>query len=160
MTGARTPTPTPKAKRVAGGLAAAALAALAATAALAADTPPRLDGVKVVSAEEVHTLLKNGARLYDLRRKGSYVERRLPGALHLKFDEKSAKAVNYDASMDTFDPGQLPPDRDALIILHSHGVDGWKGYKAAAAAVKAGYRNVHWFRGGFAEWVAKGLPTE
>jgi rhodanese-related sulfurtransferase len=77
-----------------------------------------------------------------------------------KFDEKSVKAVSYDPSVDRFDLSQLPADKSAKLIFHSHGVSGWKGYKASAAAVKAGYKNVYFFRGGFAEWVAKGFPME
>jgi rhodanese-related sulfurtransferase len=148
-------------RNVAGACAASfALIALVATAAGAQDTPTTAPGVKTVTAEEVKPLLARGGKLYDLRRKASYVEKHIPGAVPLAFNEKSVKAVSYDPKADSFDLAQLPADKGALLVFHSHGPDGWKSYKAAVAAARAGYRNVHWFRGGFAEWVAKGFATE
>jgi rhodanese-related sulfurtransferase len=150
-----------------GGAAAAAwagtvalLIAMLGTAAMAQDTPTTASGAKTVSAEEVKRLMGQGARVFDLRKKASYVEKHIPGAVYLKFDENSVKAASYDPKADAFDLGQLPSDKNAKVIFHGHGTDGWKGYKASIAAAKAGYKNVYFFRGGFAEWVAKGLPTE
>jgi rhodanese-related sulfurtransferase len=45
-------------------------------------------------------------------------------------------------------------------VFYSDGLTGWKSYKAAVLAVKAGYKNVMYMRGGFAEWEAKGAPVE
>lgn len=129
-------------------------------AAGAADTPMTAPGAKTVAAEEVQALIAKGAKVYDLRKKASYAEKHIPGALYGRFDEKSVKNVAYDPSADTFDLAQLPADKTVSVIFHGHGVDGWKGYKAAAAAAKAGYTHVYFFRGGFAEWVAKKLPIE
>ena len=124
------------------------------------DTPMIVQGVKTVSAEEVKILMANGAKLYDLRKKASYVEHHIPGAIHANFDEKSAKAVSYDASFDAFDLGQLPKDKNTALIFHGHGVDGWKGYKSSIVALKAGYKNVYFFRGGYEEWISKKFPIE
>jgi rhodanese-related sulfurtransferase len=136
------------------------LVAALATVSVAQDTPTTVNGAKTVTAEEVRALIAKGAKVFDLRKKASYVEKHIPGAVYLVFDEKSVKAVTYDPSVDALDLGKLGPDKNASLIFHGHGVDGWKGYKVAAAAAKAGYRNVSFFRGGFAEWIAKGLPTE
>jgi rhodanese-related sulfurtransferase len=141
-------------------LGAAALVAALGTAAAAQDTPMTVEGAKTVGAEEVKALVAQGARVFDLRKKASFAEKHIPGAVHMKFDEKSVLAANYDPKADTIDLGVLPADKNARVIFHGHGVDGWKGYKTAIAAVKAGYRSVYFFRGGFAEWTAKGLPTE
>jgi rhodanese-related sulfurtransferase len=147
-------------KIVTGAVVGAAVTGLLVTAPMAQDTPLSAPGVKTVSAEEVRKLLGQGAKVYDLRKRAAYVEKHIPGAAHLSFEEKSAKAVSYDAKTDTFDLGQLAPDKKTRLIFHGHGTDGWKGYKASIAAAKAGYGNVYFFRGGFAEWIAKGLPTE
>jgi len=136
------------------------LVAALATGSVAQDTPTTVNGAKTVTAEEVRALIAKGAKVFDLRKKASYVEKHIPGAVHLNFDERTVKEANYDPSVDAFDLGKLGTDKNASLIFHGHGVDGWKGYKAAAAAVKAGYRNVYFFRGGFSEWIAKGLPTE
>ncbi len=126
----------------------------------AQETPTSLDGAKVVSAEEVKTLQGQGAKVFDLRKKAAYVERHIVGAAHLSYEEKSVNAATFDLKADQMDLSKLPADKNALVVFHGHGPDGWKGYKASAQAVKAGYRRVHFFRGGFAEWTTKGLPTE
>ena len=141
-------------------LGAAALVAVLGTAAAALDTPATVEGAKTVPAEEVKALLAQGAKVFDLRKKASYAEKHIPGAVYMKFDERSAQAVNYDATADIIDLSQLPTDKNVKVIFHGHGVDGWKGYKASIAAAKAGHRHVYFFRGGFAEWVEKKLPTE
>jgi rhodanese-related sulfurtransferase len=141
-------------------LGAAVLVTFLGTTAMAQDTPTTVAGAKTVSAGEAKALIAQGAKLFDLRKKASYVEKHIPGAVYAKFDEKSALAVSYDPKVDSFELSQLPADKNAKLIFHGHGPDGWKGYKASIAAVKAGYKNVYFFRGGFAEWVAKGLPTE
>ena len=141
-------------------LGAVTLVAVLGTAAAAVDTPSTVDGAQTVRAEEVKTLMAQGAKVFDLRKKASYAEKHIPGAVYMKFDEKSAQTVNYDATADSIDLSQLPADKSVKVIFHGHGVDGWKGYKAAIAATKAGHRQVYFFRGGFAEWVEKKLPTE
>jgi rhodanese-related sulfurtransferase len=145
----------------AGALVSAVLMVMALAApAAAVDTPTSIQGAKTVGADEVKSLQAQGAKVFDLRKKAAYVEKHVPGSLHVKYDEKSAKVAAFDASVDAFDLGQLPPDKHAKVVLHGHGADGWKAYKASVLAVKAGYTNVHFFRGGFAEWVTKGFPTE
>ncbi|MGE3537518.1 MAG: rhodanese-like domain-containing protein [Candidatus Tectimicrobiota bacterium] len=141
-------------------LGAAALGLALASASVAQETPTTIDGVSTVTAEEVKALLGQGATLCDFRKKASYVEKHIPKATLCKYDEQSAKEASFNAAEDTFDLTQLPANKHAKIILHGHGPDGWKGYKAAVAALKAGYTQIYFFRGGFAEWVAKGLPTE
>jgi len=34
------------------------------------------------------------------------------------------------------------------------------GYKGAATAVKAGYKNVSWYRVGVPDWIKAGNPTQ
>ena len=45
-------------------------------------------------------------------------------------------------------------------MFYSDGPTGWKSYKAAVLAVKGGYKNVMYMRGGWDEWSGKGLPVE
>jgi hypothetical protein len=70
---------------VAGYLVLASLMVMVlATAATAQDTPTSLAGAKTVTAEEVKSLLGQGAKVYDLRKKASYVEKHIPGAIYGK----------------------------------------------------------------------------
>jgi rhodanese-related sulfurtransferase len=46
------------------------------------------------------------------------------------------------------------------VIFACNGAECWKSYKSCVAAIKGGYKQVYWFRGGFPEWVARGYAVE
>ncbi|MFY8119369.1 MAG: rhodanese-like domain-containing protein [Roseateles sp.] len=126
----------------------------------AAETPASLAGVKLVKAEEAKKLQDAGAPLIDTRVAAEYAEKTIKGAKSVPYREKSAKAVDFDASQDQFDLSKLPSDKNAPLVFFCNAGECWKSYKASVVASKAGYKQVHWFRGGMPEWTAKGLPTQ
>jgi rhodanese-related sulfurtransferase len=116
------------------------------------DTPPSLDGARIVSAEELRSLLSQRAvKVYDLRKKASYVEGHVPGAI--------SAAREYNEKEKTLNVSVLDKDRSTTVVFYSHGVSGWKSYWAAKSAIDSGYRNVLWLRGGYAEWEDKSFPV-
>jgi ABC-type phosphate/phosphonate transport system substrate-binding protein/rhodanese-related sulfurtransferase len=123
-------------------------------------TPRTLPGATIVTAEEATELMRRGAPIFDTRVKEEYVEGHIKGALSLPYGEKSAKEVDFDSSKDHFNVAGLPADKDAPIILSCNGPECWKSYKSSVAAIKAGYRKIYWFRGGFPEWRLRGFPIE
>jgi rhodanese-related sulfurtransferase len=44
--------------------------------------------------------------------------------------------------------------------MYCDGTICWKSYKSAQMAIKNGWKNVIWFRGGFPEWKESGMPIE
>jgi rhodanese-related sulfurtransferase len=117
------------------------------------DTPATLEGTRVVSAEELRAILNQKAvKVYDLRKKASYVEGHIPGAI--------TAARQYNEKEKALDVSVLDRDRATTVVFYSHGVSGWKSYWAAKSAVSAGYKNVLWLRGGYAEWEDKNLPVQ
>lgn len=114
------------------------------------ETPTHLEGVRVVTPEQLRALLNQGVRVYDLRKKASYADGHVPGAI--------SAARHYDAERNTLDTGFLGPDRSESIVFYSHGSTGWKSYYAAQQAVEVGHKNVMWMRGGYAEWAAGAHP--
>jgi rhodanese-related sulfurtransferase len=84
----------------------------------------------------------------------------VPGALLVPYGEKSAKEADFDRSQDQFDVAKLGPDRNASLIFYCNGAECWKSYKASVAAIQAGYKKVHWFRGGWPEWRSSGLKVD
>lgn len=145
-------------------LAAALCATLSLTPAWAADapeTPKTLSGAKVISADEAKALVgAKSAQFFDTRNALNYGKGHLPGAQTASYKEKSDKVETFDASKDEFDLSRLPGDKNARVVFYSDGPTGWKSYKAAVLAVRAGYKNVMYLRGGFAEWEAKGYGVE
>lgn len=143
--------------------AAVAFGALLLTASLcarAAETPASLDGTTLVTADQVKKMLDSGTAVIDSRVANEYVEGHIKGAKNVPYKEKSAKATDFDASQDSFDLTKLPGDKAAPIVFYCNAGECWKSYKASVAALKAGYKKIFWFRGGFPEWKAKGYPVE
>jgi phosphate transport system substrate-binding protein len=124
------------------------------------DTPLTLEGASVVNAAQVKELHANGAPIIDARNPAEYEEAHIPQALHIYYVEKSAKKANFNPQQDSFDLSKLPSNKNTDLVFYCNAGACWKGYKAATAAVKAGYKKVHWFRGGLPEWKEKGYPTE
>ena len=126
----------------------------------AADTPATLAGTKLVSSDEVAKALSSGAVVIDLRVASEYAEGHIKGAINVPYREKSAKAVDFDASQDEFDVAKLPANKAAAIVIYCNGPECWKSFKASTAAIKAGYTNILWYREGFPNWKSKGQPVE
>lgn len=123
-------------------------------------TPTVLPGAKLVTAAEVRELVAKGTPVYDVRVEEEYLKAHIPGALSVTYRESSAKEVGFDPGDDQWALNRLPKDKNAAFIVYCDGTICWRGYKAASMAVKAGYKNVYWFRGGFPEWREAGLPSD
>jgi rhodanese-related sulfurtransferase len=141
-------------------LIAAALFGLLFAGPALADTPPSLDGTKLVSADDVQKLQASGATVIDVRVASEYAEGHIKGAISVPYREKSDKAVTFDASQDEFNLAKFPPAKDAEIVVYCNGPECWKSYKASTLAVKGGYTKIYWYREGFPNWKSKGLPSE
>lgn len=125
------------------------------------DTPKTLEGVKVISAVEAKGLLdKKSAIFIDMRSAINFGKGHIPGATALPYKEISEFKVGFDSSKDSFDIKKLPSDKNKAIVFYSDGPSGWKSYKAAFLARKAGYKNIMWLREGFKVWETQKLPIE
>lgn len=148
-------------------IALAGMAAISclATASFASDdkpeTPKTLEGGKVISVEEAKALSdKKGTQFFDMRSAINFGKGHIPGAIALPYKENSEYKADFDASKDSFDLKKLPSDKNAPIVFYSDGPTGWKSYKAAVQARKAGYRKVMWMRDGTRQWEAKKFPLQ
>lgn len=138
-----------------------ALAALiGANTASAGETPSSLEGAIIVDAAKAKSMMDSGAKMLDTRVANEFAEAHIKGAVSVPYKEKSAKSADFDASQDSFDLSKVPGDKNTAIITQCNGPECWKSYKSAKALIKAGYKKIYWFRGGFPEWKAKGYPVE
>lgn len=129
---------------------------------VAEELPLSVPGVSIVTAKEVHQL-PLGAKLIDVRPLHDHFSARIPNSLHIGYRERSTRTAVFDASQDDVPVflkrlHKFIPDRTTYIVLYCNGLQCWKSYKAATAAAKDGYQHIGWFRGGVAEWEAKGFP--
>lgn len=123
-------------------------------------TPRLLPGAKVVDAQAAQELIKTGALFIDTRTDAEFKAGHVPGAKLVPYGEKSAKDADFKASEDQFDLSKLPQDKNAALVFACNGAECWKSFKASHAALKAGYTQVHWFRGGFPEWRSAKLKVD
>ena len=141
-------------------LAGLLVVALSAPALAAVQTPDSIPGTTVVTAEKAKAMVESGVLIVDTRVANEYVEQHIKGAVNVPYKEKSAKDVKFDAKQDSFDLSKLPADKSTPVIFYCNAGECWKSYKSSVLAVRAGYKKIHWLRGGIPEWKAKGFPVE
>lgn len=129
-------------------------------ATLGLHTPAILKGAKMVSAEEARDLGAKGALLLDVRTEKEYRDAHPKGAIHLPYKESSRKEIGFDRQLDQFALTETAKDKNVPLVFFCNGAECWKSYKASVWALQAGYKDVHWFRGGYPEWRDKELPLE
>lgn len=127
-----------------------------------AETPLEISGGFVVTAEEVRLLIEQGdSYLADCRSPFNYGKGHLPSARSLEYQLNYHKDSSGNPTEEQrINLDSLPDNKKNILIFYSHGTTGWKSYRAAEAAVAAGYTQVHWFRGGVQAWQATGSQLE
>lgn len=123
-------------------------------------TPRALPGATVVDAKTVAQLIQEGATYVDTRTEAEFKTAHVPGAVLVPYVEKSAKDADFDPALDKFEVAKLGADKNAKLVFACNGPECWKSFKAAHAAVKAGYTKVYWFRGGLPEWRSSGMKYD
>lgn len=123
-------------------------------------SPEVLPGASIPTAEEVKRLMAQKVPLFDVRPQAHYREAHIPGAVNVPYQMNSPKEVDYDDSVDRFELGKLPKDKNAPMIFQCNGAECWYSYKAARYMVKRGYTKVYWFRTGLPAWKAAGYPVQ
>lgn len=123
------------------------------------ETPMSIPGGAYVDVAKAKALHDQGAVFVDARVPAEYADQHIKGALGVVYKEKHKKVSTLDPT-DSFDLAKLPADKNKVMVFYCNGSPCWRGYKAAAASIKAGYRKVNWFRDGLPAWVEKGYPTE
>ena len=126
----------------------------------AEETPATVPGAKILSAEQVKRMLDQGVPVVDTRVGNEFAESHIRGAISVPYKERSRKARDFDAAQDSFDFEKLPADKGKPIVFYCNAGECWKSYKASTVALRAGYREVYWFRGGLPEWKKMGLPVD
>ena len=125
------------------------------------ETPAALPGGKVISVADARKLSDNKTAFFvDTRSVVNFGKGHVPGAHAIPYKGGSEDTANFDVTKDQFDVSKLPASKDQALVFFSDGPTGWKSYKAAVWAVKAGYKNVNYMRSGWSEWQAKGFPVE
>ncbi|MBA4287187.1 MAG: hypothetical protein C0434_16850 [Xanthomonadaceae bacterium] len=122
-------------------------------------TPSRIPGGMVVTTGALQKLLsdrQSGVIVLDV----FGAPQMLPNAVHAlpaaqggSFDDPTQ--TGYGQFLQQITGG----DRNRPIVTYCAGVQCWLSYNAALRAIRLGYSNVLWYRGGLEAWTQAGLPT-
>jgi len=116
--------------------------------------PLRIEGGRVISVDEAKAIFDSGKALFiDVRNPLNFGRGHIPSAIAMPFDGKEAGQPEKSDFRK-----KLPVHKGASIVFYSHGPTGWKSYRAALEAIRAGYGNVMWMREGLEGWRSKGYP--
>jgi PQQ-dependent catabolism-associated CXXCW motif protein len=122
-------------------------------------TPDSVPGARVVSTAELQQMLERASRPFLVDVLSGPPHHTLPGSLWL-----------HNGGLGDFDADEEKRFLDTLARLAGHdqareivffcsGARCWLSYNAALRAVRFGYSNVYWYRGGIEAWRAAGHPT-
>ena len=125
----------------------------------AEETPQAIPGGKMVNEVQAKALFDKGAVFVDSRVAAEYADKHIKGAISVVYKETHKKVAKLDPK-DSVDMSKLPADKNKALVFYCNGSPCWRGYKGADAAIKAGYKQVNWFRDGLPAWESKGFPTE
>lgn len=115
------------------------------------DAPMSIEGTTKVSAEDVVKLVTSKPNLVIIdARKNS--DRSNSGWI-----EGSIGLPNTETNETTL--AKHIPSKATPVMFYCNGVKCGRSVDSSKVAVKAGYKEIYWFRGGWEEWTQKGLPV-
>ncbi len=97
-----------------------------------------------VSADQAYILYEAGAFVLDVRTQAEWGEGHIPGSVLIPLDQLANRL------------GEIPQDRDILVVCHS----GGRSRAGQSALEKAGFKRVTSMSGGLSAWSAAGYPLE
>jgi PQQ-dependent catabolism-associated CXXCW motif protein len=127
---------------------------------VSAPTPTSIPGARTVTTEQLREAILSGRRQFllldaweDFGHQGP------PGALHLpyagvpgNFNDRAQAQLAQQLYQITGGNFAYP------LVFFCAGSNCWESYNAVLRAVRLGYSNVYWYRGGVAAWTAARLP--
>ena len=111
--------------------------------------PESLPGVVRVDAEQTVELMVNMPNLLviDSRKENEYLKGHIQGSINILDTEMTRGMLRRYA-----------PYRSTPLLFYCDGEQCLRSSRAATKTLDWGYRSIYWFRGGWKEWVEKGMP--
>ena len=111
--------------------------------------PEKISGMIRVDAEETVELIVNSPTLIivDSRKDIEYSKGHIQGSVNLLNTEMTIEKLSKYA-----------PDKSTPLLFYCNGARCLRSSRAATMARSGGYKLIYWFRGGWSEWVEKGMP--
>ena len=123
-------------------------------------TPTAIPGGKVIGTRALAQLLRNPqakALLFHAYGAPQHLPNAIPAgpaAQGGSFDDQVQREFGQFLQKTVGDDNARP------LVFYCQGVQCWMSYNAALRAIRMGYRNVLWYRGGIEAWAQAGLPVQ
>lgn len=123
-------------------------------------TPTTIPGGRVIGTQQLAQLLQGGqgkVLLLDVYGGPQHIPGAVsggPAGMGGSFDDQVQQGFGQYLQQATQGDVSRP------LVFYCGGVQCWSSYNAALRAVKLGYRNVGWYRGGIEAWQQTGLPLQ
>lgn len=118
-------------------------------------SPEVVVGATTIDSLEAKKLFDQGVVFVDVRKDSDWDAGRIPGAIHLEYDDKDASKRTL--SLATLEPVVKP---DKTVVFYCNGVHCARSSLVSKLAIEWGYKNVKYYRLGFPDWKSKGYPFE
>lgn len=126
---------------------------------LGGPTPTSIPGGRVIATQQLAGALQGGqGKVLLLHAHGGM--QHLPGAIAVvpaaqggSFDDEVQRGFGQYLQQAT------GGDLSRMLVFYCGGPQCWGSYNASLRAIRMGYRNVHWYRGGLQAWQEAGLPV-
>lgn len=111
--------------------------------------PETLKGAITVGVSTATELIVNTPNLLivDSRKEVEYLKGHIQGSVNLLDTEMTLEKL-----------GKHAPDKSTPILFYCNGKRCLRSSRASTKAIEWGYKSIYWFRGGWNEWVEKGMP--
>jgi rhodanese-related sulfurtransferase len=111
--------------------------------------PDEIPGVTKVNAEGVVNLSEKTSNLI-------IIDSRVSGDRNQGYIEKSISLPDEKTNCASL--GKVIPKKSSPTLFYCNGVKCGRSVVAVRIALKCGYKNLYWFRGGYEEWIQKNYP--
>ena len=111
--------------------------------------PEQIPGAKRVDAEAVIDLAAKLPKLI-------IIDSRVAGDRKMGYIENSVSLP--DAKTNCKSLAKIIPTKTTPVLFYCNGVKCGRSVVATRIALRCGYKNIYWFRGGFEEWRIKQFP--
>jgi len=113
-------------------------------------TPESISGTTKVTAENLIDLVGKFENLViiDARKSGDRQKGYIEGSIGLPNTETTPEKLSEHVAT-----------KSTPVLFYCNGVKCGRSVKSAKIALAEGYSEIYWFRGGWDEWTAKGMPV-
>lgn len=112
-------------------------------------SPEHVEGAITTSVLDAKKLFDQGVVFIDVRNPRYYAKGHIPGAFHMDFKHNFDEPILDGVAK-----------KDQSIVIYCSGVKCSRSYRASEKAISWGFSQVHYFRGGFADWKKMGYDIE